>query len=281
MVLESGVLQERDGHYVLQKPLPSLAIPTTLHDSLIARLDRLALIREVAQIGAVVGRAFSYELLNAVGGFPQGQLDEALDRLVLSGLILRRGEIPHAVYTFKHVLVRDAAYSCLLKPRRAQLHAVIGSTFEQQFPEIVEAQPETLAHHLTEAGLIEKAVGYWLKAGQKATQRFANLEAIAHLQRGLETVGRLPDGSGRDRLELDLQFALGPCLIATQGPASSTAIATFARGRDLCARIGDAPEYLQVMFWLATASVIRGELRKAGVTARWSVSPKHAMIGRC
>jgi predicted ATPase/class 3 adenylate cyclase len=263
MVLESGVLQERDGHYVLEQPLPSLAIPTTLHDSLIARLDRLALIREVAQIGAVVGRAFSYELLNAVAGFPQGQLDEALERLVGSGLIHRRGEIPHAVYTFKHVLVRDAAYSCLLKPRRAQLHAAIGSIFEQQFPEVVEAQPETLAHHLTEAGLIEKAVGYWLKAGKKAAQRFANLEAIAHLQRGIETVGRLPDGSGRDRLELDLQFALGPCLIATQGPASSTAIATFARGRDLCARVGDAPEYLQVMFWLATGSVIRGELQQA------------------
>jgi len=264
MVLESGVLQERDGHYVLQQPLPSLAIPTTLHDSLIARLDRLAPVREVAQVGAVVGRAFSYELLNAVVGFPQGQLDEALDRLVRSGLILRRGENPHAVYTFKHVLVRDAAYSCLLKPRRAQLHAAIASAFEQQFPEIVEAQPETLAHHLTEAGLIKKAVGYWLKAGQRAAQRFANLEAIAHLQQGVETVGRLPDGPERDRLELDLQFTLGPCLIATQGPASSAAIAAFARARDLCARVGDPPEYLQVMFWLATASVIRGELQQAG-----------------
>src|SRR5215510_11913654 len=263
MVLESGVLQERDGHYVLQQPLPSLAIPTTLHDSLIARLDRLAPIREVAQIGAVIGRSFSYELLNAVAGFPQGQLDEALDRLVRSGLILRRGEIPHAVYTFKHVLVRDAAYSCLLKPRRAQLHAAIATAFEQRFPEIVEAQPETLAHHLTEAGLIKKAVAYWLKAGRKAAQRFANLEAIAHLQQGVETVGNLPDGLERDRLELDLQFTLGPCLIATQGPASSTAIATFARGRELCVRLGDAPEYLQIMFWLATGSVIRGELPQA------------------
>jgi class 3 adenylate cyclase/tetratricopeptide (TPR) repeat protein len=263
MVLESGVLQQRDDHYELQQPLPPLAIPATLHDSLIARLDRLAPIREVAQIGAVVGRAFSYELLNAVAGFQQGQLDEALDRLVRSGLILQRGENPQAVYTFKHVLVRDAAYSCLLKPRRMQLHAVIGSTFEQRFPEIVEAQPETLAHHLTEAGLNEKAVGYWLKAGKKAAQRFANLEAIAHLKRGIETMSRLPHGSRSDRLELDLQFALGPCLIATQGPASSTAIATFARGRELCARVGDAPEYLQVMFWLATASVIRGELQQA------------------
>ncbi len=139
----------------------------------------------------------------------------------------------------------------------------IPHAFEQRFPEIVEAQPETLAHHLTEAGLFEKAVGYWLRAGKNAAQRFANLEAIAHLQRGIETAARLPDGSGKDRLELDLQFALGPCLIATQGPASSTAVASFARGRELCARLGDAPEYLQIMFWLATGSVIRGELPQA------------------
>src|SRR6266516_6207565 len=177
--------------------------------------------------------------------------------------MFRRGEIPHAIYTFKHVLVRDAAYSSLLKTRRAQLHAAIARAFEQRFPDIVEAQPETLAHHLTEAGLTEKAVGYWLKAGKNAAQHFANLEAIAHLQRGIETVGRLPDGLGRDRLELDLQFAIGPCLIATQGPASSTAVATFARGRELCARLRDAPEYLQIMFWLATGSVIRGELPQA------------------
>ncbi|HEX9292887.1 MAG TPA: adenylate/guanylate cyclase domain-containing protein, partial [Gemmatimonadales bacterium] len=262
-VLESGLLQERDGHYVLEHPLPSLAIPSTLHASLIARLDRLAPVREVAQIGAVVGREFSYELLNAVAEFPREKLEEALGQLVRSELIFRRGEIPQATYTFKHVLVRDAAYSSLLKTRRAQLHAAIGRTFEQRFPDIVEAQPETLAHHLTEAGLIEKAVGYWLKAGKNAAQRFANLEAIAHLQRGIETVARLPDGSGRDRLELDLRFALGPCLIATQGPASSTAAATFAHARELCARLGDPPEYLQVMFWLVTASVVRGELPKA------------------
>jgi predicted ATPase/class 3 adenylate cyclase len=263
MVLESGLLQERDGHYVLEHPLPSLAIPRTLHASLTARLDRLAPVREVAQIGAVVGREFSYELLNAIAGLPREKLEEALDQLVQSELMFCRGEIPHAIYTFKHVLVRDAAYSSLLKTRRAQLHAAIGRAFEQRFPDIVEAQPETLAHHLTEAGLIENAVGYWLKAGKNAAQRFANLEAIAHLQRGIETVGFLPDGSGRDRLELDLQFALGPCLIATQGPATSTAVATFARARELCVRLGDPPEYLQVMFWLATGSVIRGELPQA------------------
>jgi predicted ATPase len=262
-VLESGLLRESNGRYLLEHPLPPLAIPNTLHASLMARLDRLAPVREVAQIGAVVGRDFSYELLNAVAGFSQERLEEALGRLVRSELVFCRGEIPHSIYTFKHVLVRDAAYSSLLRSRRAQLHAAIAKTFEQQFPDLVEAQPETLAHHLTEAGEIEKAVGYWLKAGKNAAHRFANLEAIAHLQRGIEIAARMPDSLGRDRLELDLQFALGPCLIATQGPASSTAIATFARGRELCAHLGDAPEYLQVMFWLATGSVIRGELPQA------------------
>jgi predicted ATPase len=262
-VLESGMLQERDDHYVLVRPLPSLAIPTTLHASLMARLDRLAPVREVAQIGAVAGREFPYALLNAVAGLPQDRLQEALDQLVQSELIFRRGEIPHAVYTFKHALVRDAAYAGLLKSRRGHLHALIASALEQQFPDIAQTQPETLAHHLTEAGLVEKATGYWLRAGKNAALRSANLEAIAHLQRGVELTGRLPASEGRDRSELDLQLVLGPCLIATQGPAASKAVATFSRARELCERLGEPPEYLQVMFWLATVSVVRGELPQA------------------
>jgi predicted ATPase/class 3 adenylate cyclase len=259
-VLETGLLQERDDHYVLSHPLPSMAIPTTLHASLMARLDRLAPVREVAQIGAVVGREFSYELLSTVAGLPKETLEEALAQLVRSELVFCRGQLPQAVYTFKHALVRDAAYSGLLRSRRAALHATIADAFEQRFPEIVEAQPETLAHHLTEAGLFEKAEAYWLQAGKKAALRSANLEAIAHLERGIEASGHLPDGGRKDRLELDFQFALGTCLIATQGPASNKAMATFARARELCERLAGAPEQLQVMFWLTTASVIRGEL---------------------
>ncbi len=265
-VLETGLLQERDDHYVLNRPLPSMAIPTTLHASLMARLDRLAPVREVAQIGAVVGREFSHELLSTVAGLPRERLEEALAELVRSELVFCRGEIPQAVYTFKHALVRDAAYSGLLKSRRAALHATIADAFEQRFPEIVVAQPETLAHHLTEAGLFEKAVGYWLQAGKKAAMRSANLEAIAHSQRGIEASGHLPDGAQKDRLELDFQLVLGPSLIATQGPASNKAVATFARARELCERLGDPPEHLQVMFWLTTASVIRGELPRAQET---------------
>ena len=263
MVLEGGLLQERDGHYVLGRPLPPLAIPTTLQASLMARLDRLSLVREVAQIGAVAGRDFHYELLNAVAGLPKERLDEALDQLVRSELVFRRGEIPNAVYTFKHALVRDAAYTGLLKSRRAQMHGAIANVLEQQFPEIVQTQPETLAHHLTEAGLTEKAIGYWLQAGKNAALRSANLEAIAHLQRGIEVTAHLPAGEGKDRSELDLQLVLGPCLSATHGPAASNALATFARARELCERLGQPPEYLQVMFWLATASVVRGELPQA------------------
>ena len=262
-VLESKLLQERDGHYVLERPLPPLAIPTTLHASLMARLDRLAPVREVAQIGAVAGREFHYELLNSVAGLPREELEEALGQLVRSELIFRRGEIPHAVYTFRHTLVRDAAYAGLLKSRRGHLHAAIANALEQQFPDIVQTQPETLARHLTEAGLIEKAIGYWLQAGKNAALRSANLEAIAHLQRGIEVIGHLPAGEGKDRSELDFQLVLGPCLIATQGPAASAAVATFARAREVCERLGEPPEYLQVMFWLATVSVVRGELPQA------------------
>src|SRR6266702_4113919 len=202
-VLESGVLQERDGHYVLEHPLPSLAIPTTLRDSLIARLDRLALVREVAQIGAVVGRDFSYEVLNAVAGFPREKLEEALDQLVRSELIFRRGEIPQSVYTFKHVLVRDAAYSSLMKVRRAQLHAAIASVFEQRFPEIVEAQPETLAHHLTEAGLTERAFEAFTasneaeKLAARAAGQDAGAAALALMSWALWVLGHVDTAVSR------------------------------------------------------------------------------------
>jgi predicted ATPase len=163
MIIESGLLLEQKGRYFLDKPLPSHAIPATLNASLMARLDRLAPVRDVAQIGAVVGRDFSYELVNGIAGMSPARLEEALDELVRSELIFRRGEIPQAVYSFRHALVRDAAYAGLLKSRRVQLHAAIATVFEQRFPDITETQPEILAHHLAEAGLHEKAAGYWLR----------------------------------------------------------------------------------------------------------------------
>jgi tetratricopeptide (TPR) repeat protein len=161
------------------------------------------------------------------------------------------------------VLVRDAAYAGLLKSRRGYLHAAIATALEQQFPDVVQAQPETLAHHLTEAGVVERAIESWLQAGKSAAMRSANLEAIAHLRRGIELAGRLPEGKGKDRRELDLLLVLGPCLIATQGPAAGAAVTTFVRARELCERLGGPREALQVMFWLATVSVVRGELPQA------------------
>ncbi|MBV9289326.1 MAG: AAA family ATPase [Hyphomicrobiales bacterium] len=264
MVLESGLLQQRDDRFVLGRPLPTLAIPTTLHASLIARLDLLKVdSKEVAQIGAAVGRDFSYELLNAVAKLPKDKLENALGQLVHSELVFCRGEKPHSVYSFKHALVRDAAYAGLLKSRRIELHASIARAFERQFPEIVEAEPESVAHHLTEAGLAEKATVYWRRAGEKAAARSANLEAAAHFRRAICAVNRLPADRIKDRAELDLQLALAPCLIAAEGPASGLALATFSRARELCERLGDLPEYLQVMFWFTTASVVRGELPQA------------------
>jgi tetratricopeptide (TPR) repeat protein len=262
-LLEGGLLRECDDHYVLERPLPALAIPTTLHASLMARLDRLSPVREVAQIGAVAGREFHYELLRSVAGLPAERLEGALGQLEQSELIFRRGEAPHAIYSFKHSLVRDAAYASLLKSRRAYLHGAIANAMEQQFPDLVQLQPETLAHHLTEAGLIEKAIGYWLQAGKNAALRSANLEAIALLERGIEVTGGLPADERKDKSELEFQLALGPCLIATHGPAASKAVSTFARARELCERLGQPPEYLQVLFWLATVSVVRGELPQA------------------
>jgi class 3 adenylate cyclase/predicted ATPase len=244
-------------------PSPALAVPASLHASLMARLDRLGPAKEVAQIGAAIGREFSHALLAAVVGKPEVELGSALDRLIAAGLLSRQGMPPHATYLFKHALVQDAAYGTLLREPRRTLHARIAEAIESQFAEIAERQPELLAHHCIEAGLIEKGVSYWLRAGRNAAARYANVEAIAHLRRGIEAVDRLPADPMKDRVDLDLQLALGPCVIATQGPTSSMAAATFARARQVCERLGDPPEYLHVMQWLLAALALRGELPQA------------------
>ncbi len=211
-VLESGVLRERNGQLVLDRPLPALAIPTSLQASLMARLDRLAPARQIAQLGAAIGRRFSYELVSAVSGLPDEELLQALDRLVASELIFRRGTPPRAEYIFKHALVQDAAYSTMLRNRRQELHARIALELDAAG----DAEPEVLAHHFTEARILNKAVDYWIEAGCRAARRSANTEAITHLTRGLETLGGLPDTPERARRELQLQLALGPAIMATQ-----------------------------------------------------------------
>jgi predicted ATPase len=228
-----------------------------------ARLDRLASVRLVAQVGAAIGREFSYALLRAVSRLPEDELHASLARLVASELVFQRGALPEAVYAFKHALVQDAAHGSLLRSSRQQLHAQIAEALETHSPEMTNSQPELFAQHYAAAGLVEKSVSYWLKAGRSSAARSANLEAIAHLRRGIEATVGFGNAADKDRVELDLQCALGPCLIATQGPISDQARATFARAHELCERLNGPPQHLTVLYWLAVAHGVRGELSKA------------------
>ncbi|HEX6016309.1 MAG TPA: hypothetical protein VFY87_31790, partial [Geminicoccaceae bacterium] len=261
-VLESGLLQDEGNSYVLSGPLPPLAIPATLHDSLAARLDRLAPVREVAQIGACIGRVFSHTLLAAVAPLREDQLRDALAQLCRSELVFCRGTTPEAAYSFKHALVQDAAYRSLLRSRRQQLHARIVEVLEQSFPATIETEPEVLAHHCAQARLVRKAVGYWLKAGDLAIRRSATAEAIAQLKKGLELVEDLPDDPERAGLELELRTALGGALIAAQGFGAPEVGDAFARARELCRQLGRPPQlfpvlYGQYVFHLASAELDR------------------------
>jgi class 3 adenylate cyclase len=204
-VVESGTLTDAGDRYTLAGRVTPLAIPASLQASLLARLDRLAPVRQVAQIGAALGRQFSHELIAAVARMPSAQLDDALAQLVGAELIYRRGTSPDVEYTFKHALVQGAAYESLLRSRRQQLHARIAAALEGRFPENVAAQPALLAHHCTEAGLTQQAVAYWLAAGRQAWARSAVAEAVALLRRGLALVPALPNGDGRRETELDLR----------------------------------------------------------------------------
>ncbi len=241
MVLESGLLRETDGHYELAGPLPPLAIPATLHDSLMARLDRLAAARDVAQLGATLGREFSYELLQAVSRVDEVSLQHALARLVEAEVLYQRGLPPQARYVFKHALIQDAAYQSLLKSTRQQYHQQIAQALQEQFSETREAQPELLAHHYTEADLVAQAIPYWQKAGQRAIERSANAEAISHLAKALELLKTLPDTSERVRQELSLQITLGPALVILKGMAAPEVEKVYTRARELCQQVGEAP----------------------------------------
>ena len=207
-VLESGLLREENDRYVLDRALPPLAIPTTLHASLLARLDRLVSVRHVAQIGAAIGRQFSYALMRAVSRFPEDELQAALAQLVASELVFQRGTPPDAVYSFKHALVQDAAHGSLLRNARQQLHAQIAEALETHSPELIESQPELFAQHYAEAGLVEKSVSYWGKAGHRSVARSAMAEAAAQFQKGLDQLALLPDTPERQRQELEFWSAL-------------------------------------------------------------------------
>jgi class 3 adenylate cyclase len=262
-VMESGVLVDAGDRYALTGPVTSLAIPTTLHASLLARLDRLAPTRDVVQIGAVLGRQFSHELISAIGLMPQQQLDDALEQLVRSELIFRRGTPPDAEYTFKHALVQDTAYRTLLRSRRQQLHARVAAVLEGRFPEIVAAQPVLVAQHCAEGGLLEKAVDYWLKAGQQALARSANVEAMTLLRNGLDMVITLPESRARQRLELDLEVLRGRTLIAAKGYSASETGEAYDRAAELCQQLGEADQLLPILYGRWVHRLIRGEYRQS------------------
>ncbi len=267
-IIESGLLREEDGHYALDGALPPLAIPTTLHDSLMARLDRLAPVREVAQIGAAIGREFTYRLLSAVAQQPDDRMKEALDRLVRAELLFGRGEVPEAVYTFKHALVQEAAYASLLRERRRTLHAHIAQALEGAFPEVAETQPELVAHHYAAAGLAAPAIDYYRRAAERAMAASANAEAIAHLTKGLGLIASLPESAERISREIDFRLALGSPLIATQGWGSVEAQAAYTRAKELCASAGETPELFRSLMGLWLYHLLQPDLETASELSR-------------
>jgi class 3 adenylate cyclase/predicted ATPase len=267
MVLEGGLLREEDGAFVLVRPLPPLAIPTTLQASLSARLDRLSPVREVAQIGAVVGREFHYELLRAVARLPSQRLDEVLDQLVRSELIFCRGEIPHAIYTFKHALVRDAAYAGLLQSRRVHLHAATANTLEQGFPDVLHTQPEIVAYHYTQANSYEKALHYWYEAAKRSSARSAHKEAVGHLKQGLTQIPNITDPTQRNKMELLLQTSLGNSLRTIQGWSTDSVKQAYTRALQLCKESGFDEHTFPAVFGLWFWNFVRASLGEARALA--------------
>ena len=263
MVLESGLLQERDDRYALTGPLPPLAIPTTLHDSLMARLDRLATVKALAQLGATLGREFSYALLQAVSLWDEATLRRGLHQLVEAEFLYQRGVPPQATYLFKHALIQDAAYHSLLKRTRQQYHQRIARVLEAQFPAMAATQPELLAYHYTEASDWEQAVRYWQQAGTRAVQRSAHPEAVQHLTRGLQLLPLLPETLARAHQELDLHLTLGLALVATKGQAAPEVEQTYTRARALCAQVGDTPQLFPTLWGLQRFYRNRGALSAA------------------
>jgi DNA-binding winged helix-turn-helix (wHTH) protein/predicted ATPase/class 3 adenylate cyclase len=262
-VLERGLLREENDRYVLDRPLQPLAIPATLHASLLARLDRLASARRVAQIGAAIGRQFSYVLVRAVSRLPEDELQAALGQLVASELVFQRGTPPDAVYSFKHALVQDAAHSSLLRKTRQQLHAQTAEALEAHSPEIIESQPELLAQHYAEAGLVEKAVAFWGKAGHRSVARSAMAEAAAQFRKGLDQLALLPDMPERRQKELEFSSALGAVLNVVKGSAAPETGQAYARARELWEQLGSPVEFIEIPCGQSRYHAHRGELDRA------------------
>jgi class 3 adenylate cyclase/predicted ATPase len=261
-VLESGLLTEHADAWLLSGLLPPLAIPETLQDSLMARLDRLSAVKEVAQIGATIGREFSVDLLAAVSAMNLADVRNALAKLEAAGLVFSRGP-PNSMYIFKHALVQDAAYQTLLKSRRQILHARIANVFETRFAEVAQTQPEIVAHHYTSAGAAQTAVKWWLKAGQLAIKRSANVEAVSHLSRAIEQVRMCPESRERDTSELAIRISLSGPLIATRGYVTPELAQNYARASELCGQLGEDKYTFPVMYGQWVIPYVRGDMATA------------------
>lgn len=263
MVLESGILRDAGDRYELDGPLPPLAIPATLQDSLMARLDRLSTVKDVIQIGAAIGREFSHELLSMVSPLGDNELQNALGQLSNSELVFRRGQGADAKYVFKNALVQDVAYDSTLKSKRQQLHTRIAQALEERFQDDLEIAPELLAHHYSEAGLAEQAVESWLAAGRRAGGRGASKEAIAHLRTGLKHTQSLADEGLRNQRELDLLLALGTPLMAVNGFSSPEVGGLYDRARVLCYALEDDARLTPVMWGLTSHHAFMGNFSEA------------------
>jgi tetratricopeptide (TPR) repeat protein len=262
-ILELGQLTAVHGHYELAGSISVLMIPTTLQDSLMARLDRLVTAKAIAQYAAVIGRQFSYALLHAVSQVDEGLLQRELGRLVEAEIVYQRGAPPQSTYVFKHALIQDVAYQSLLKSTRQQYHQRIAQVLAAQFPETVEIQPELLAHHFTEAGLHAPAVEAWRKAGQRSAACSAYVEAIAHATKGLEVLAGLPETAKRTEQELALHLMLGTALQVTKGMAVPEVEQVYTRARECSQQVRESPQLVQALLGLRGFYQLRGDFHTA------------------
>jgi predicted ATPase/DNA-binding response OmpR family regulator/class 3 adenylate cyclase len=267
-VLESELLEDAGDQYVAAGPLPALAVPSTLLDSLTARLDRLGPAKEVAQIGAVIGREFSYQLLAAVVPLSANLLKAALARLVASELIFVSADLANPTYTFKHAIVQDAAYGMLSRQKRQQLHSRIADTLENSFPYMIEAQPELLAHHLAQAGSIERAIDYLRKAGQRSIERSANAEAVGHLTGALELLLSLPNSPKGKQTRLDLQVMMAQAMIASHGYAAPSTRRILLQAKELVDESTPLSQKFAILFGIWVCHHLAGEIAKQRDVAR-------------
>ncbi|HXH39992.1 MAG TPA: AAA family ATPase, partial [Thermoanaerobaculia bacterium] len=263
MVIESGMIEERDGKYELAGPFQSLAIPATLQETLMARLAKLATAKPVAQVGATIGREFVFEMLRDVGGFDDKTLLEELNRLVSAGLLYRRGLLSRAKYIFKHALVQEALQQSLVNKQRRHYHKVIGEILEEKFPAVAEVQPELVAYHYAEGGMYAKAVAYWQRAAERALAHCANREALSHARHAIETLQRLPENEERYESELALRAIEGPSLLALKGWAAPELGECYHRAREVCLKLPRTQKLFTVLRGIWKNQMVPAHLHQA------------------